>query len=141
MEDVFVGSLMSSPVHTISGDATLREAATLLLDHDIGVAVVVDEHGHLDGILTTTDFVRVVADGAYDYDPGTNVSVAMSRDVVTVAATDTVEEAADQMVESGHYHLPVVDAENVVIGIITTHDLTAYVSTVRAPSPPSRGGA
>lgn len=138
MEDVFVGSLMSSPVHTISGDATLRNAATLLLDHDVGSVVVVDEEGRLEGILTTTDFVHVVADGTYDYDPATNVSVAMSTDVVTTAATDTVEAAADLMVESGHYHLPVVDAENVVIGVITTHDLTAYVSTVRAPSPPKR---
>lgn len=138
MEDVFVGSLMSSPVHTISGDATLREAAALLLDYDIGSVAVVDERGHLDGVLTVTDFVRVVADGAYDYDPATNVAVAMTTDVVTTAATDTVEAAADLMVESGHYHLPVVDADDVVIGIITTHDLTAYVSTVRAPSPPRR---
>jgi CBS domain-containing protein len=35
--------------------------------------VVVDDAGRLEGILTATDFVRVVADGAYDYDPATNV--------------------------------------------------------------------
>jgi len=138
MEDVFVGSLMSSPVHTIGGDATLRTAATLLLDHDIGSVVVVDDEGRLEGILTATDFVRVVADGAYDYDPATNVEQAMSTEVVTAAPTDPVESAADRMIDAGHYHLPVVDGENVVIGVITSHDLTAYVSTVRSPSPPGR---
>lgn len=138
MEDVFVGSLMSSPVHTIGGDATLRTAAALLLDHDIGSVVVVDDAGRLEGILTTTDFVRVVADGAYDYDPATNVEQAMSTEVVTAAPTDPVESTADRMIDAGHYHLPVVDGENVVIGVITSHDLTAYVSTVRSPSPPGR---
>jgi CBS domain-containing protein len=63
MEDVFVGSLMSSPVHTIGDDATLRTAA-LLLHHDVGSVVVVDDAGRFEGILTATDFVRVVADGA-----------------------------------------------------------------------------
>jgi CBS domain-containing protein len=139
MEDVFVGSLMSSPVHTVGGDATLREAAALLLDHDVGSAVVVDDAGRLDGILTATDFVTVVADGRGDYDPATSVVTAMSTDVVTTTVNDTVEAAADLMIDSGHYHLPVVDADGVVGGVITSHDLTAYVSTVRTPSPPSRG--
>jgi CBS domain-containing protein len=141
MEDVFVGSLMSSPVHTIGGDATLQEAATLLLDHDIGSVVVVDDAGCLDGILTATDFVTVVADGTGDYDPATGVATAMSTDVVTTTPSETVEAAADLMVESGHYHLPVVDGENVVVGVITAHDVTAYVSTVRSPSPPDGSGA
>lgn len=130
---------MSSPVHTVGGDATLREAAALLLDHDVGSAVVVDDAGRLDGILTATDFVTVVADGRGGYDPATNVVTAMSTDVVTTTVNDTVEAAADLMIDSGHYHLPVVDADGVVGGVITSHDLTAYVSTVRTPSPPSRG--
>jgi len=138
MEDVFVGSLMSAPVHTTSGDATLRTAAALMLDHDVGSVVIVDDAGRLGGILTATDFVRVVADGAYDYDPATNVERAMSTDVVTAGPTDPIESAADLMIDAGHYHLPVVDGENVVIGVITSHDLTAYVSTVRSPSPAGR---
>jgi CBS domain-containing protein len=138
MEDVFVGSLMSSPVHTIGGDATLREAAALLLDHDIGSAIVVDDAGRLGGILTAADFVTVVARPVGDDDPATSVATAMSTGVVTTTVNDTVEAAADLMIESGHYHLPVVDADGVVIGVITSHDLTAYVSTVRTPSPPSR---
>lgn len=138
MEDVFAGSLMSSPVHTASGGATLRTAAALLLHHDVGSVVIVDDAGRLEGILTATDFVGVVADGASDYDPTTSVGQAMSTDVVTAAPTDTVETVADLMIEAGHSHLPVVDAESVVVGVITSYDLTAYVSTVRSPSPTDR---
>ena len=137
MEDVFVGSLMSAPVHTVDGGTALRAAAGLLLEHDVGSVVVVDEEGRLGGILTVTDVVRVVADEA-DYGPETPVSEVMSTDVVTVAASDSVETAADRMVETGHYHLPVVDG-GTPIGTATAAGLAAYVSTVRAPSPPRRG--
>lgn len=132
MEDVFVASLMSSPAHTVTGDTPLREAGATLLDLDIGSIVVVDENGGLEGILTATDFIRVVAEGL---DADAPVSTEMSREVVTTTAQATLESAADTMIESGHYHLPVVD-DGVVEGVITTHDLTAYVSTVRSPSPP-----
>lgn len=131
MEDVFVGSLMSSPARTVTSDVSLRDAGHVLLDHDVGSVVVVDD-GRLEGILTATDFVRVVSEGG---DAEAPVSTVMSRDVVTARAGETIEAAADTMVESGHYHLPVVD-DGVVEGVITTHDLTAYVSTVRAPHPP-----
>ncbi|AZH24598.1 CBS domain-containing protein [Haloplanus aerogenes] len=135
MEDVFVGSLMSAPVHSVGGDATLREAGRVLLDHDIGSVVVVDEAGSLRGILTATDFVRVVADG--EESASTPVSTVMSHDVVTTTGNEPITVAADLMVESGHYHLPVVDGES-VIGVITAADLAAYLSTIRPPHPPWR---
>jgi CBS domain-containing protein len=136
MEDVFVGSLMSAPVHRVRRDASLGEAAQLLIDHDIGSVVVVGEADRLDGILTVTDFVRVVADGE-GHGRETLVSTAMSTNLVTVAASEPITAAADLMVETGHYHLPVVDGE-AVIGMVTATDLAAYVSTVRAPDPPHR---
>jgi CBS domain-containing protein len=137
MEDVFVGSLMSAPSHTVRGDETLRAAAQRLLEHEVGALVVVDEATRLEGIITAMDFVRTVAerDG---HGPETFVSTAMSTDVVTATASETVEDAADRMIESGHYHLPVVDGAT-VIGIVTAADLAAYVSTVESPSPPRRG--
>jgi len=49
MGDVFVGSLMSTPVHTVDGGTPLRETARLLTEHDVGSVVVVDEGGRLDG--------------------------------------------------------------------------------------------
>lgn len=134
MGDVFVASLMSSPARTVTSDVSLREAGRALLEYDVGSVVVVDGE-RLEGILTATDFVRVVSEGG---DADAPVSTVMSRDVVTARAGEAVEAAADAMVESGHYHLPVVD-DDVVEGVITAHDLTAYVSTVRSPHPQRRG--
>jgi CBS domain-containing protein len=132
MEDVFVGSLMSSPVHSVDSDATLREAGRVLLDNDIGSVVVIDD-GELQGILTATDFVRVVA-GENEWGAATPVDGVMTREVLTTTADTSIAVAADLMVETGHGHVPVVDGES-VIGVITTADLTAYVSTTRPPHP------
>jgi len=136
MEDVFVGSLMSSPARSVSGDATLREAGRVLLDHDIGSVVVVDDDWILRGILTATDFVRVVA-GENAWEPSTSVAEVMSRDVLTTTADAPITVAADLMVDTGHYHVPVVDGGS-AIGVISAADLAAYVSTVRPPHTPRR---
>ncbi|WP_435320421.1 CBS domain-containing protein [Haloarchaeobius sp. TZWSO28] len=131
MSDVFVGSLMSSPVRTVDAETSIQEAGQLLLDNGIGSAIVVDEDGRLEGILTSTDFVRVVARG--DADPVPTVSSVMTTDVITTTVNESIRTAADVMLEHGFHHLPVVDDENAVIGVVTTTDLTAYLSTTEGP--------
>ena len=126
MEDIFVGRLMSAPVETVRPHASLSEAAAQLLEHNIGSVVVVDEAGHLEGILTATDFVRLAGNDAV----ASEVTVAeyMSTDVITATANDPITSVADTMIDNRFHHVPVVDEAEGVVGIITTTDLTAYVS-------------
>jgi len=126
MTDVFVGRLMSSPVASVSPDTAVQAAATTLLERDISSLVVTDEENELVGILTTTDFVRMTADNAVAAE--TTVADYMTTDVVTVTANDAVTEVAETMVDRGFHHLPVVDEESGVIGMLTTTDMTAYLS-------------
>lgn len=124
--DIFVGRLMSSPVQTVSRTTPIQEAAELMLSKGIGSVVVVDEVGHLDGILTATDFVTLAADGQPA--EATEVHEYMTTDVVTTTANDTITDVADIMLERGFHHVPVVDETEGVVGIITTTDFTAYLS-------------
>ena len=95
---------------------------------------VVDDDGRLEGILTTTDFVGIVSKSQPKAE--TPVSEYMTTDVVTATAQTDIREVADTMVERGFHHMPVVDEDDGrVIGIVTTTDLTAYISTVQTPSP------
>jgi CBS domain-containing protein len=127
MEDIFVGRLMSAPVYTVGRDASLRSAGRAMLERGIGSVVVVDDDGVLEGILTATDFVRVVAEGPSD--PDASVSTVMSTDVVTTTANDSIVDVAETMIDQGFHHVPVVDDDRSVVGILTTTDLTAYVSS------------
>ncbi|MFC6735026.1 CBS domain-containing protein [Halolamina salina] len=132
-DDLFVASLMSTEVKTVTRDTLVEDAAELMLDNQIGSVVVVDDDGTLEGILTRTDFVSIVA-GQQPKDQ-TPVSEYMTRDVQTAKAGDSIRTVADRMVEAGFHHMPVIDDTEGLIGMITTSDLTAYLSTVQTPSP------
>jgi len=133
MNDIFVGRIMSSPVQTVLPETPIHEAAETMLSHDIGSLVVVDENDQPTGILTSTDFVRLAADREPTDD--TVVSSYMTEALTTATAHDEIRDAADRMMEHGVHHMPVVDEEEGVIGILTTTDLTAYLSNDWKPSP------
>jgi CBS domain-containing protein len=130
MEDIFVGQLMSSPVQTVAPETPAHEGAETMLEQDIGSLVVVvgDEP---EGILTSTDCVELVADRASTEDA--LVEDYMSTVSTTTTANEPIQDAADRMIDDGVHHLPVVEETEGVIGVLTTTDLTAYLSHDRTP--------
>ncbi|WP_049984038.1 cyclic nucleotide-binding/CBS domain-containing protein [Halorubrum sp. BV1] len=131
IDDVFVARLMTSDLHTVTPDTLVEDAAAVLLDNDVSSALVVDD-GTLVGILTTTDFVDIVAKSQPKAE--TTVERYMTPDPITTGAQDSVAAVAATMIEHGIHHVPVVDG-GTPIGIITTSDFAAYVSSPEAPSP------
>jgi CBS domain-containing protein len=133
MEDIFVARLMSTGIHSVTPDTLVEDAAQILQEESIGSLVVVDEEGHLEGILTTTDFVDIVAKSKPKAE--TTVERYMTTDVVTTTAQASIQEVADEMMERGIHHMPVVDDDEGVIGMLSTSDLAGYISSVQTPSP------
>ena len=131
MDDIFVGQLMTDDVVTASPDTLVEDAANTMLSAGVGSLVVVSD-GRLAGILTTTDFVRIVAERKPKDE--TPVSQYMTTDVVTVAAGTAIGTAADVLLDHGIHHVPVVDGDDVVVGMVSTTDLAAYLSTTTDPS-------
>jgi IMP dehydrogenase len=109
--------VVESPV-TISPQATLAEARTRMEDSLIGGLVVIDEAGCLLGMLTTRD-VLLSSDRT-----ATVASLMTPRERLIVAAKD---ESLDSARLTLHTHriekLPLVDAENHVVGLITAQDI------------------
>jgi len=133
MQDIFVARLMSSGVISVTPNTYVEDAAETLLDNEIGSLVVVDGNNQLEGILTSTDFVRIVRDSKPKAQ--TTVERYMTDQVVTATAQDSIRDAADKMITYNIHHLPVVDEEEGVIGMLSTTDLTAYLSDVEEPTP------
>lgn len=132
MDDIFVARIMSTDLHTVSPDTLVEEAAQILLDNEIGALPVVNSDNHLEGILTTTDFVTIVSKSQPKAQ--TPVSRYMTTDVITADPQDTIAAVADAMIEHGFHHMPVVDETRGLIGIISTTDLAAYLSDIQAPT-------
>jgi len=128
MDDILVGRLMSTDLITVTPDALVENAATTMLDNGVGSLIVVDDDNRLEGILTSTDFIDIVSKSKPKAE--TTVERYMTRDVVTVSAQDTAVEVSETMLDGGFHHVPVVDDVEGVIGLISTTDLTAYVSQI-----------
>ena len=131
IDDIFVARLMSTDLHTVTPDTLVEAAAATLLDNEISSVLVV-ESDRLLGILTSTDFVEIVARSQPKAE--TTVERYMTTDPVTATAQDPVSAVAATMIERSIHHVPVVD-DDAPIGIITTSDLAAYVSGTEPLSP------
>ncbi|HTT99455.1 MAG TPA: CBS domain-containing protein [Rhizomicrobium sp.] len=106
----------------IASDATLADAASLLARRRIGAVIVRDGKGMLAGILSERDVVRAVAEqgaGAL----AQPVSAYMTHDVATCGETDTVDELMEMMTQGRFRHVPVKDARDGLIGIVSIGDV------------------
>ncbi|SHG59206.1 CBS domain-containing protein [Halobaculum gomorrense] len=130
LDDVFVAQVMSESLYTVTPDTLVEEAANEMMQRQIGSVIVVDDDGTLRGILTNTDFVQIVAERQpKDQTP---VSEYMSTDLVTAAPGDSLASVAATMLDHGFHHMPVTDGDDGVVGVVSTTDLTAYLSNIRA---------
>jgi CBS domain-containing protein len=107
--------------------ATVREAAALMRERDIGDVLVMDDSGALTGIVTDRDMVVRVLAGGGDPDK-TTLAEACTKDPVTIDATDTLEDAATVMREHAFRRLPVVaGGESTVRGVISLGDVAMHI--------------
>lgn len=132
MDEIFVAQLMTSDLETVTPDTLVEDAAERMLERGIGSLIVVDDSGALAGILTSTDFVQIVAERKPKDE--TPVSAYMTTDVVTAGAQDQIRDVSDAMLDHGIHHVPIVDDDEGVVGIVTTTDLAVYLSSTERSS-------
>jgi CBS domain-containing protein len=109
---------------TISPEATVFDAAVLMTERHIGSLLVVEE-GQLVGMLTERDFLTRVVAEQRDAN-ATLVAELMERDVVCCRPYTDMEEAKSVMKNRRVRHLPVMNDEDDLIGLISIGDLNAY---------------
>jgi CBS domain-containing protein len=111
-------------VATIGPEASVREAACLMNDYKIGSLVVTDQ-GVVVGMFTERDVLRRVVGESRDPDH-TTVGDVMTTEVVCCTPETTIEEARVAMKERCVRHLPLVDGQGCIQGLISIGDLNAY---------------
>ena len=109
-------------VATIDPDDSLAEATAALRDHGVGALVVSRDGRAIDGIVSERDIVRALsAHGSSTL--GRTVASAMSTTVTTCHGHDTVDQMMGMMTERRIRHLPVVDDDGQLAGIISIGDV------------------
>jgi CBS domain-containing protein len=112
--------IMSRSVVAVRPGATVREAARLMKENNVGSVLVLGEKGEPLGILTERDMVRILADGV---DPGSPVEEHMTPNPITVGPDEPVLSIFCIMVKNNIRHVPVVDGEGRVVGIVSIRDI------------------
>ena len=106
----------------IAHSATVGDAAQLLVQRRIGAVLVKDADDKLAGILSERDVVRAVAaDGPSSL--GRAISDYMTRNVATCCEADTVEELMEMMTRGRFRHVPVMNDEERLCGLISIGDV------------------
>ena len=92
---------------TISAKESLLRAATVMLDTPYSALPVVDEDGHIQGILTDKDLLRASAKSSGLGDR--SVADFMTRDVVVGSPDQTISQAMTAMANAHVHHLPILE--------------------------------
>lgn len=145
MKHTKVGTVMTRDVVTVRESTPFKKVARLLEESRISGLPVLDDDEHVIGVVSETDLMQHQAG-----DPGpvrhpalrrwkllvsgtarrrlaksraTNAGSLMSTPAVTVHADDSIAEAARTMAEHHIERLPVLDAEDRMVGIVARRDI------------------
>lgn len=115
-----VSEFMTNDVQTVSPDQSVREAASFMLRAEAG-SIPVCEGDKVVGMITDRDIaVRGIAEGR---GPETLVRELMTDHIFCAHADDDADEIARKMSQKQVRRLPVLDAEERLVGIVSLGDL------------------
>ena len=111
-------------VYVTSPSQTVLDAIKSMQDKQVGALVVLDD-GNPVGVFTERDVLNRVV--AREFNPAeTTVSDVMTKNLVVVSPSTTVQQAMAIVTEKRCRHLPVMDGDDLV-GVVSSGDLTYWV--------------
>jgi CBS-domain-containing membrane protein len=146
--EIKIKDVMSNHVQTLMCDDTIQDAVALMIDNKFSTIPVVDAHDKCIGILSRSDVTEIflredhelarVLDTdrlSMDWIQGSletceirQVKELMTYDVAQIRETQSISDACREMARNEIHHLPVVDEEGRVMGILSTLDIVKAVA-------------
>jgi CBS domain-containing protein len=109
----------------VAPEATVFDASRLLQQHGVGALLVSADGSGFEGILSERDIARSIADHG-ERALGLAVQELMTSEVRTCTPTATVDELMAVMTEHRIRHVPVVDDQGGLVGIISIGDVVKH---------------
>lgn len=119
-----VSQMPITPLAWVEKDATVQDALDVMARYECS-CVIVQDAGKAVGIFSSRDVLNKVAD-----DPATRtrpITDFMTPDPRTVYATDCPAKALNLMAVGGFRHIPVLDADDKVVGILGPRRTTKFL--------------
>ena len=127
-----VRELMQTKVQTVRPDDAVNDAVVTLTDAHVSALPVVDETGHMIGVISSTDILTSEAEARDAVEREALFEQMMVRDIMTprpltVSSDADVREAAQQMLYA-EVHRLFVTSGNQLVGVISTTDIVRAVA-------------
>jgi CBS domain-containing protein len=119
---ISIADYMTTHMVTLTKDHSVLDAVKIMLDHKITSAPVVDDKGHLLGMFSEMDGMKVFLDSVYNQGMSGKVGDYMTKNPVTVEANTSIVDLAEKFQSLPIRSFPVFD-ENELVGIISRTDL------------------
>jgi len=124
LDNFSVKDIMKHQVVTVNSAMSVMDTAKMMDDAGIGCVVVIENNIAV-GIVTERDFVKRVA--ARGIPMTTPIKQIMSSPLIVVNPEENIWEVAELMKQRRIHKVPVVH-QNLLVGIVTTTDLTRICS-------------
>ena len=110
-----IKEIMVKDVVTANPETSTEKIIEMIYKKHIGSIVIVDDEEKCVGIFSERDVIRIVAQKASLTQPIKNV---MTTNVITIWEGATFKEARNTMVTHGIRHLPVINDQKKLVGIL-----------------------
>jgi CBS domain-containing protein len=132
-EALTAGDVMTPDPVTVQGDEPLERAGDRMAERDLKRLPVVDEAGHLVGMLSRVDVLRTVAHTSPDWQAfPEHIEISGEQQAVrtlaahgtpAVVAGATLAEVLDALEAAGAQRAAVIDEEGLLLGIVSDRDV------------------
>jgi CBS domain-containing protein len=125
-----IKTIMVADVGTVRDDATLADAARIMWERDCGIVPVVDAGDRLCGVITDRDICMGALSSARPIQE-IPLTASMTREVQTCTEQADLRRVHDLMRRRQVRRLPVVDADDHVVGILSLNDLALALAEAK----------
>jgi len=122
MKEIIVQQLMSVEVSSLPPEASLQQAVKLMVDKRYSCIIIKKDNFPV-GIMTERDLVKVLNQESQSIDLSLPISELMSSPISTLNQTDTLFDAMVISRAEKIRHLPVIDNDERLVGLVTHTDL------------------
>ena len=127
---ITVADYMTKHVVTVTKETNVLEGIKTLLSHKITCAPVTDGHGHLVGLFSEKDCIKVFLESVYNQGMAGNIGDFMTTNVISVDADSSIVELAEKFEHSSVRSFPVFD-DGELVGIISRTDVLKALASLK----------
>lgn len=122
LEEVF--QVRDNDIYSVTGGTAIKDAVDKMNVHNIGALMVIAENGDIEGIFTERDVMKKLASTNELVGHLTVKEIMTKREsLVTIEGDESIAEIMNIMLSKKVRHLPIVDKEGILHGVIAMRDV------------------